>query len=305
MIAKKNIIMISTVVVGVLLVGFSGYLLYRGIDDLDRTEVKLKEAEEKLKVLHKSDPFPTIENVAKEKQNAQSLEDGLGKLMENLKAGQVQPKANITPSTFMTLFFAKRTELVNKALAHGIRVPPDFAFGFERYCVNSSPLPAPADLPLLSQQLAIIENLSNIIIDEKATNLTKIVREETGSGADTNTNSVPPTAKSKQVAKLYSKLRFTIEFRVKEAGLLSILNRIASDKLFMAVSSLKVEKEGPDVLDVDLPRARADDDDVVKPAAGTNALATASDEPELMCGLKLEKPMRVKMTVDVYKFAEE
>jgi hypothetical protein len=303
MMAKKNIIMIGTILFAVLLVCLSGYLLYRGINDLDRAELKLKDTEETLKKLHGSDPFPTIENVNKEKQNVQSLADGLGKLMDNLKAGQVQANANVTPSTFMTLFFAKRTELVNKAREHGTIMPPDFAFGFDRYCAANSPLPPPAELPLLSRQLVIIETLSSIIIDEKATNLNKIVREESNSTA--GTNGVVAVSKAKQ---LFTKLHFTIEFKAKEAALLGILNSIASNKMFMAVSSLQVDKEGGDVLDVNLPRARSDDDEVKKPAVGVNARASGSSpsgEPELMCGLKLEKPMRVKLAVEVYRFAEE
>jgi hypothetical protein len=292
MMAKKNIIMIGTVLFAVLLLCLSGYALYRGINDLDRAEVKLKDTEETLKNLHRSNPFPTIENVNKEKQNVQLLEDGLGKLMENLKAGQVQPNASVTPATFMTLFFAKRTELMNKARAHGTIMPPDFAFGFDRYCAASSPLPPPAELPLLSRQLAIIERLSSIVIDERAADLIKIGREDSNG---TNTT-VVAVAKTRQ---LYTKLYFTIEFRAKEAALLSILNSIASDKMFMAVSSLQLDKEGLDVLEVNLPQAMPDETEVVRPAVGANG------EPELMCGLKLEKPMRIKLTVNVYRFAEE
>lgn len=306
--AKKNIMMIGMILLGVLLVALSGYLLYRGINALDRTEVKLNEAEESLKGLHRSDPFPTTENMKKENQNVLLLEEGLAKMMESLKAGQVQPKANVTPSTFMTLFFAKRTELMNKAHEHGTAVPPDFAFGFDRYCTQSSPLPPPADLPLLSEQLAIIENLSSIIIEERANNLIKITREDTNAVPDAG--SVSPASKPKQGGggHLYTKLHFTVELKAKEAALLGILNRIANDKMFMAVSSLKVDKEGPDVLEVNLPQAGPDYVEVAKPAGGTNAHALAtspSGEPELMCGLKLEKPMKIRLTIDVYKFAEE
>jgi hypothetical protein len=203
----------------------------------------------------------------------------------------------------MTLFFAKRTELMNKAREHGTVLPPDFAFGFDRYCVANSPLPPPAELPLLSRQLAIIEKLSSIIIDERATNLNRIVREDSNAGTNSVAVVVPQATK-----QLYTKLRFTIEFRAKEAALLGILNSIASDKMFMAVSSLQVDKEGLDVLDVNLPRSRSDDDEVKRPVAGTNAQAhvtSPSGGAELMCGLKLEKPMKVKLAIEVYRFAEE
>jgi len=102
----------------VLLVGLSGYLLYRGIGDLDEAEVKLKDSEATLKKLHGSDPFPTIENVKKEKQNVQSLEDGLGKLMENLEKA-----ANNSLKSYPHAVWRENVEvlLVALAVAMGIR----------------------------------------------------------------------------------------------------------------------------------------------------------------------------------------
>jgi hypothetical protein len=302
---KKNILIISGAAIAVLMVGLSGFLLNRGIAQLAETETKLAESKSTLVDLHKKDPFPSKKNIDDEKANVEGLQKSFGKLMTDLRAGEVQPIANITPSTFMTLLYSKRNELINKAKQSGTTLPANFAFGFDRYCAADSRLPPPAELPLLSQQLVVIENLGDILLREKVKEIIKIAKDDSEIQAGAASASVDKK-------ELFTKLHFVVEFKAKEGSLLDVLNSISSSKMFMAVSSIKVEKEGPDVLDV--ARATLGDDEAAKPSdlalMGTGAVARAaamalSREERTVSGVRMEKMMKVTLTVDAYKFRAE
>ena len=335
MTVKRNILIIVGVIVALLLIGLCTVLLFRGISKLDEKEKELARKKTEHEIFYKNNPFPSKQNAEQEKKNVEVLEEAIGKLAGRLKADEVKVVPT-TPSAFMSLLGSKRRELGGMADQNGAGLPANSAFGFERYCLPDSPLPPPAELPVLSQQLTIIEQVCGILFQGKVKEITKITRDELDrpgpgvvpagggnrpGGAGSASSSSRNAAAKTEDKPPFTKLHFVFEFKAKERSILYVLNRIASSKIFMVVTGLKLEKEFPDILDVRAAGTAAgerperssgdDDDDPVAAAAhtATNALAISDRalprDKRLMSGLKMEKPMKVTMFLEVYKFAEE
>jgi len=308
---KKNILIISGGLAAVLMVMLSGFLLYRGKIQLQEADERLEESKNALVDLHKSNPFPSRDNVETEKRNVAELRSSFGKLMTELREGEVQPIANITPSTFMDLLYAKRSEMIDQAKQSGTILPANFAFGFDRYCDKDSKLPPPDELPLLSQQLIVVETLSDIIFREKAKEIIKITKDDVD--VKSGQAGVVNVSADKKQRQLFSKLHFVIDFKAKESALLGILNNISTSKMFMVISCIKLEKDGPDVLDAAKPKSHEENEPKLAdlaPPRGTGvvtrtAAMAVSREDRMACGVSIEKPMKVRLTVDAYKFNVE
>ena len=97
---------------------------------------------------------------------------------------------------------------------------------------------------------------------------------------------------------LYARMRFGVSFEARQDALLTIMNALAAHDMFAVVSLLKIEKSGDDV---NVPAKVGD-------KAGGMLGADLSEHPprsqRLMSGDMLEKPMRVTMEIDVYRFTE-
>ncbi|MGQ9662733.1 MAG: hypothetical protein ACUVWX_10435, partial [Kiritimatiellia bacterium] len=128
------------------------------------------------------DPFPSDENVKREKTNVEQLNGWLNELLAALRKGQIEPQG-LTPEGFRTLFDKKRNDLRKEAAEARIGLPAGetFAFGFDRYFGGE--MPAPANVPRLAQQLLIIEQLCHILFEARIQDLTAIVREEFEGGS--------------------------------------------------------------------------------------------------------------------------
>jgi hypothetical protein len=325
-ITKRKIMIIAGAIVALLLIGLCAFFLFRGISKLGAAEKELARKKITHEGFYKTNPFPSKQNVEQEKNNVAALEEGIGKLADSLKAGEVKAVPT-RPSEFISLLGSKRKELGVAADQSGTALPVNFAYGFEQYCTPDGPRPSPTESPVLSQQLTVIEHVCGIMFQGKAKEIIKITRDELsnpGSGGGRNRlgGAAPSTqneAGKTEDKALFTKLHFVFEFKAKENSILDILNHIARSNIFMVVTSLKIDKEFPDILDMRPAEAPAgervghsgEDDDVpvaVTPAA-TNALAVSDRSlprnKRLMSGPKMEKPMKVKMFLEVYKFAEE
>jgi hypothetical protein len=333
---SQNIYVIVGGAVFVVALGASGFLLYRGFSQLAESETTLSQKRSELTQFFDKNPFPSPENVARERDNMQRLGDLFSGLTDELQKGQGKAPEKSSPSTFMSVLNGKRNGLVAAARARNVNLAQDMGFGFDKYLGSQSELPAPDHVPRLTQQLAIVETLGQILFKEGISELTTVKRDEFEGAvalaavpAAPQGGSAPPKPRRQQpglpvapgqagairAAKagvmgaqdLYSSFRFTLEFKAKERALTALLNRIAAANTFMIVRRLQISKETPDVQDVTAQAAKAaNDEDPGQNAAAKPATPprTLTRQERMVSGLGMEAPMKVLLELDVYRFRE-
>lgn len=308
----KNTVLLVGGIVGAILVGLAGYVLYGGISQFSETEERLQASRTTLETYYAQNPFPSYDNIGREKRNIDEITRWYTNLNARLKEGQIDPVKR-TPGQFVTALDERRKHLRKLANASGVVLPApeeDYAFGFDR---NAWPQPEHVDV--LSQHLAIIENLCTILIRSKVLEIVAVRREALDpppvvlSGLLPN----PALAAAKRAAPqqtLFKKMHFGASIRAKEGQLIEILNQLASSRMFIAVTSVETEKERPDVLPG--PQVKVEGTAV----EGVDERKLSEDKKAVLDGLKsksheerlrsgpdnMEAPMRISLEMDVYRF---
>lgn len=267
---KKILISVGVVVI-LVLVGFAGFLLYRGYREFSMASVKLGQFTSQRRSYYDKEPFPSAENLQREKENVDVLNGWVDRLLESLRRGQVEPQ-RVTPSGFRKVFNDTQQALLARARSNGIEVGEGFAFGFDHYATGE--LPVPTDVPRLTQQLAIIEEICKIFFEEGVGEIVFIERDEfeggptdvgaPGSPSSSSRRTRPgvrrpsrPGGSPSQTARsdagilkegaLFSQLHFQFGLESKEAPLLAALNRLAAHDMFVVIGSVSFEKTADDV----------------------------------------------------------
>jgi hypothetical protein len=291
---------LKTVVIGVgivllVLVSVAGFFLYRGIAHFARSEKELAAARQDLDRLYSRDPFPSAENVAQERQNLEALSAEFSNFVERLSVGQMEPQDR-SPREFMDVFWKTQQALMADARRHRVLLPDNFLFGFDAYGAGKPP--ESNNVPRLTQQLGVITNLCNVLYEAGVTDISALTREP----FDTSAAGADPAAEAAAGAglfapnSLHAKMRFGLEFRASEAAVIAVLNRFANSALFVVVAEVQMAADGAGVtlagraLSEAPPRARS--------VAATEDSAAKKDR--IVAGT--ERPMKVRMAVDVYRF---
>ena len=308
--AKKSLVLIVVGAVAALLLLGAGLLLVRGILRLSDAEQELDSSWLKLAAYFDQDPFPSQNNVTVERANQETLETWYDRLMGKLTQGQTNAW-RLTPATFINmLLLTEKDRLIGVAEKNRCNLRADFAFGFDRYA--SGNMPYPEDVERLSRQLFVITKTCDVIFTNGATALISIKRErfeadeeetdERRGRKKVRSSLLNPNAGKVEEGKQYSKLRFVFDIKATDAALARILNALADHDLFFMVPSVKISKDGPDVI---LPAGEA-------PGGEEGEEATASPggrsleyrENRVVSGPGVEKPMNVQLTIDACHFTE-
>jgi len=287
-------------VVVMLLFGSVGFLLFKGINRLSNTRKKLEKSMMELSNYYRNDPFPSEENVAQEKKNVEVLQNWFGELIRNLREGQIEPKEDKSPSTFMDLLGDRKNGLIKLAKSSGAALPKNFAFGFDRYFASSVP-PAPDDVPRLTQQLTIIEDLCKVLLEERVKEIVAIGRSEFEDKRSRAASDIK-NADTGGMDDLYTKMHFVFEFKAKENSVWSILNCLTSHHMFIIPTLLQFEKQGEDILGS---KPKGEESRESEEKAADRFDDFPSRRERLVCGQEFETPMMVKLEVDVYTFLKK
>ncbi|OGV63747.1 MAG: hypothetical protein A2498_04025 [Lentisphaerae bacterium RIFOXYC12_FULL_60_16] len=320
---KTTIILGVAAIVVLLLLGASGFLLFRGISELNKSGSRLKGSLQALGGLYNANPFPSPANVTVESESLKIINHWHHELNVALCKGQIDPDSQ-SPSKFMNLLDDKRRELDEGSQRNGTTLPGNFQFGFDRYLATKGTLPDPADVGRLTQQLRMVEMLCNGLFESRVTSISLLKRDEFeapipgASGAsdrssrrrfnqnDPSTSAaVAPVNESAGAGllnpgDLYTTFSFRIEFTAREQALMAFLNRLAKQEPFTVVKTVRTEKSVPDVR-TELP-AEKRQRDRAKAAAQEAAVvdplklllgggAPAEPAPEPVEPAKPEKPL--------------
>ncbi len=297
---RKKIVFISLAAVLAVMFVVSGVLLFKGIREFRREEARVTKKKKQLHKYYEKEPFPSAENVNIERENVAIAREWFRRIMTDLRERQVETGDERSPSVFI-LTLQKKHKEINALFSNN----KTLSIGFERYLAEDMRTPRPAEVPRLTEQLLIIEELATILSESGVTKLGSIDREvfeglgqQTTSGAGSRTRGATrmknPDAGLVSEDSFYGKYRFVMVFDAKEEALLKVLNSLTDHDLFAIVQFISIEKQKGDVKHPGEIAEREKD-------AGEHPLR----EDRMVSGEQMEKPMSIRLELDVYKFAEE
>ncbi|MDI6773790.1 MAG: Amuc_1100 family pilus-like protein [Verrucomicrobiota bacterium] len=323
---KTNIFVIIGAATVAVLVAVAAFLLYGEIERFNSVKGDVDSAMRTLRNFYRNKPFPSLENVERERKNAQVCADWRGRLTDDLRQGEIKV-VQVSPAILLTLLSDAKKELVQEAEKHGAALPPRFEFGFEKYAGGI--MPSPTDVMRLNEQLLIVQAVCRAVFEEGAAALTRVAREEfeeqkTPGALETSGRRhaarEPAKAEAKTAEKVvYTRQSFALDFKAKESSVVRILNRLAKLGAFTVVTFLDAQNEWTGVKPS--PAQAAEEIDVAaagRPSARTPAakpdgadkaeekvparLVWPQREDRVVSGPTLEKPLQARMNVTVYKF---
>ncbi len=299
---RKKIFFLSIAAVLAVMFVVSAILLFRGISEFRREEARVNKKKTQLHNFYEKEPFPSSENVEVERENVIVAREWFERTFAALRERQIKTGNERSPSVFILNLQNKHKEIADMFSRN-----ESISIGFEKYLAEDMRTPRPAEVPRLTEQLAIIEELASILSRAGVKTVGRIEREVfesaagTGGGRSRGRSAAQlrnPDAGLVPEGSLYGKYRFVLSFEAKEEELLKTLNALTDHDLFAVVVYLSVEKQKGDVKH---PAEIA--------AAGKNVDKDNGEPPlredRLVSGLQLEKPMSIRLELDVYKFAEE
>ncbi|MFL6516028.1 MAG: Amuc_1100 family pilus-like protein [Chthoniobacterales bacterium] len=170
------------IVLAVLTIG-ALYFVFSAKSNSDQALARFQEALTEKNRLERLDPFPSEANFRKMKLHLENYTATLNKLKEELKARVPNPPP-LLPNEFQSRLRQSMLTIGQKAQANHVKLPDNFALGFEEYTTG---LPNTAIAPLLGQELTQVELLLNFLIDARVDGINSFVRrplaDEHGAGA--------------------------------------------------------------------------------------------------------------------------
>lgn len=317
---KKKILLGVGLLLFVVVIGVPAFLMFKGISQFGAAKDELALTVSSLRSYYKKNPFPTRDNIEKERENLKQMRRWFGELLNVVTAGQIE-KRDATPSSFMTQYNQTRNKIITVANKSSELVSTDNAFGFDRY-YKEGVLPVAIDVPRLMQQMMITERLAVIMVEANVKKINVIGREEFDSissnggtvrsrpsSSRRGRRGASPVVQQKSTVQreirktdVYEVQSFSVEFVAKEAVILDVLNRFACDDMFIVVTGVEFIKQKEDLRIPDL---------LTKVAAGgetgdnVKAAVTSGDlrrEQRLVSGVNVDMPMTVHVNLDVYTF---
>jgi hypothetical protein len=216
------------------------YFLFHARSEFKDASAQFNDAAAERSRLEHLDPFPNEENYRKLQEHLANYGAALGKLKDELKT-KALPISPLAPNEFQSRL--RQTIVDTNERAHGNRVklPDNFHLGFDEF---TAALPNTSAAPLLGQELAQIELLMNILIDDRVDSVTLLKRtplpEEITATPTPGPMSSIQTAGETEIERGIVDLTFV----AAPSSARKVLNQIAGfDHQFLIVRTLRVHSE--------------------------------------------------------------
>jgi len=292
------------------------YLLYSAYGSYaDVTDQYTQQANE-LHRLQSLTPYPDEANLVKYRAERDDLIDATGTLASTLSQ-MVLPVEEMTPSAFQDRLRDTLSAVVARAGQTGVKLPDRFSMDFEKY--QSEPPPAAAAGPL-GRQLAALQIVMNILIDDHVDSVTSLERTPlaqegggaAGGGARTERGGGRFGGRGGGGAggaagggNLVEKIPFEIRFTGNQPSFQKVLNDLAaSSKQFFITRTLVVQNTDPKPVSKNVNIQIAPVQVQAVPAAaapGAPGSPEASGESRLTFIVGTEK-LNVAMRIDMVAF---
>lgn len=321
-------LLIGGVVVLVLAIALV-FMLYSTHGRYAESAAKLTSAKNSLQRLSSRPVFPSEANVQTMSKQLGIYQDYLDGLYAAMREGQ-RADPPVDRDGFRRMLEEGLGGLLNEARAKSVAIPPDFAFGVQRYIAGTPP--SDEDLPRLVDQFTSLAVLCRILFDAGIGELVSVDRtvfekdaqvapaeEEYSRRGGRNRAETQAVAPSTELYRdpdgLFSKEHYVLSYRAQDAANWKVLDRLAQGAPFVVVTKLEISNPArPAVVP---PKADEKTAAAPKPtstagwkAAGTESTPLRGDkeEPailprELRVVAGQELPL-VRLEVDLYRFAE-
>ena len=223
--------------VWVLLAGGLGYLAYDAMSTRTEAEEKLEEENNAFRRFNDAPVYPSAASIDSVKSNEMAWGAWYDAAFSLAGRGDKELPSETPP------VFKQRLQAVVRKLqalpgeADGRLSSPTFFFGFDKYLGETDALPQTDDIPMLAAQLDFIENFAETLAESGVKEVKALSR-------------VDP----KPDEECARHLDYTVTFATRPAGLVKVINALASSSRFVAVSGFSFRETGDKIL----PRLSAD-----------------------------------------------
>ena len=286
---KKNPGFCICCVVAVLVFAGGSALVVMESGKLSKSKKQVASADSQIKGFLYAAPAPTPENVQAAKQNADELSAKLLSIREDLQRGSRLTISNDgarVMSGLQKYISNYRRQVAKHQAADGeaapIQVPDDFAFGFEKYLIETDISEDPSLVPLLDKQRQVLSYILNQLIASDPAGIQAVEREllkvtaaEKSSGFEIN------PAISARVPGAIDTLAFRVTFTGYTPALRKFLNNLAQFDLPIVVRSVEVDRPTTSGKAAEAKKAKASNiDDIFSVFGGASSDSVApTDAP--------------------------
>jgi len=210
----------------------SAVLLFHERNAAAREQARLETTIDELTRLQRSTPFPSEENFRRAKTQADSYNDLLLALKNEMKM-RTFPKPPLLPNEFQVQLRQAATHAIEVARESKVQLPESFNLGFDEYATS---LPNTAAAPSLGRQLQAIEWIVNTIVNAHVDSLQSLTRstlpEEKATPAPTQVRarSGKESKTPETSSTIVDATSIDVAFSSSPAAARRILNQIAAAK---------------------------------------------------------------------------
>lgn len=328
--SRKYIPLLVGGLVALLLALILGYWLFSAWGHYQEENSALAQSGTRLTRLTGRPTFPSTNNVETLTRQVSIYDEYLEGLYQAMSEGQ-RPPEPINRDRFRQLLEQTLRRLVQTARAKSITLPPDFAFGFQRYAAGAPP--EQKDLERLVDQLRSVAMLCSVMYEAGIGELVSVermvfeeaqaapVEEEYGGRRGRSREEPAEVVKSTDLVRdpdgLFTRERYVVSYRAQDDANWKILEHLARGSPFVVVSKVEITNTARPAV---VPPAPAEplaeaaprtsvaatsgwqSPGAARPAGGREAPAILPRELRVVAGQEL--PL-VRLEVDVYRFAQE
>ncbi len=252
---RKHIVLIVGGGLAVLLLLAALAFLIRFQSRYAAVDGELANARTRLQQLMTRSPFPSTNNIAKQRENLAQLQEQAAQLEALLQRNQIKPD-KMEPAEFAPELEKTSRRLVQRAKEAGVDLPERFAFGFPRYAAGE--LPSQDAVPRLALQLRAVEVVCELLFQARVLQVDGLDRErfdESGEQAQAvqasarsrrgQAESAPVVAQvpMAETNELYGVERLTVAFTAHERSAREVLNALLRHPLFISLADIRIENK--------------------------------------------------------------
>jgi hypothetical protein len=214
---------------------------------LSNAKAQVMNVDGQVKALMYANPAPTNKNVKAAQKNLEELEERLKNIYEELRQGSYLNinEDGVSVISSILRYISEYNKLVENhvdanSTPSPIKIPDEFAFGFEKY-FRSTLIPEGKIVPVLDKQRQILSYILDKLIAADPSSIQSVKREDSGNSETKSEFKIDP-AISARVPGAIDTLAFQVTFTGYTPSLRKFLNNLAYFQLPVVVRSIEVDR---------------------------------------------------------------
>lgn len=222
-------------------------LIFLESQKLAKAKAQIASADEQVKAVMFADPSPTNKNVKEARSNFEDLQERLEGVYQELQKGAYLETNDDGVRVISSILryisdYKKRVDnhVDSNSVPAPIKVPGQFAFGFERY-FQSTLIPEGEIVPFLDKQRQILSYILDKLINAGPSSIQAVKRQDFYNSASDKGFKIDPVI-SARVPGAIDTLAFQVAFTGYTPTLRKFLNSLAYFQLPVVVRSVEVDR---------------------------------------------------------------